>query len=162
MCGSEGYNPRAIPKKSEPYQGATVKAFLLYRIAAVVLFLFAAGHTVGFLKFKPTNAEGLAVYDRMNTVPLEVGSGKFTYGNFYRGLGLFCTLYLLFLAYLAWHLGAAAQTNPGGIVGLAWAFFILQLASIAVSWAYMLPPPTIFSAVLALLTGWAAWLVRGT
>ena len=87
-------------------------ATLLYRIGAVVFVLFAAGHTLGFLKFKPDSAEGVAVYDSMNTVRLPVGSGKLTYGDFYRGFGLFCTLYLLFAAYLAWYLGSLAQSNP--------------------------------------------------
>ena len=31
-------------------------ATLLYRIAAVVLIFFAAGHTVGFLKFKASES----------------------------------------------------------------------------------------------------------
>jgi hypothetical protein len=134
-------------------------ATLLYRIAAVVFVLFAAGHTVGFLKFKPANAEGVAVYDSMNKVRLQVGSGQLTYGDFYRGFGLFCTLYLLFAAYMAWFLGGLAQSNPQAIGALGWVFFVLQLGSIVVSWIYFLPPPVILSAAVAVCTGWAAWLV---
>jgi hypothetical protein len=33
------------------------------------------------------------------------------------------------------------------------------VAGIVLSWKYFVLPPTIFSAVLAILTGWAAWLV---
>jgi len=29
------------------------------------------------------------------------------------------------------------------------------------TWKYFRPPPVIFSAVLAMLTGWAAWLAAG-
>ncbi|HKD81727.1 MAG TPA: hypothetical protein VKH81_18685 [Candidatus Angelobacter sp.] len=138
-----------------------MSATLLYRFAAILLILFAAGHTIGFLKFRPSNADGAAVFDSMNSVRLQVGNGKLTYGDFYRGFGLFCTVYLLFAAYLAWHLGGMAQTNPHAIATLAWVFFALQLASIALSWMYFLPPPVVFSAVIALCTGWAAWLVTG-
>ena len=46
-------------------------ATLLYRIAAVVLLLFAAGHTFGFLSFRPKSAEGLAVYNAMHSVPFD-------------------------------------------------------------------------------------------
>src|SRR5262249_23229075 len=134
-------------------------ATLLYRIAAVVLLLFAVGHTLGFLKFRPRNADGAAVFDSMNSVRLQVGNGKLTYGGFYRGFGLFCTLYLLFAAYLAWHLGSLAHSNPQAVGSLGWTFFALQLLSIVVSWLYFLPPPAMFSALLAVLTGWAAWLV---
>jgi hypothetical protein len=136
-----------------------MSATVLYRISAVLLILFAAGHTVGFLKFQPSNADGAAVFAQMNSVRLQVGNGKLTYGDFYRGFGLFCTVYLLFAAYLAWHLGSVAQTNPQTIATLAWVFFALQLSSMALSWKYFLPPPVVFSAIIALCTGWAAWLV---
>jgi hypothetical protein len=136
-----------------------MKATLLYRIAAVVLILFAAGHTFGFLKFKPPSPEGVAVRDAMDTVNLQVNSGKVTYGDFYRGFGLFCTAYLLFTAYIAWFLGGMAQTNPQAIGTMAWIFFALQLVSLALSWIYFLPPPIVLSAVVSICTGWAAWLV---
>ena len=139
-----------------------MKATLLYRIAAVVFILFAVGHTVGFLKFTAPNADGAAVFASMNSVRLQVGNGKLTYGDFYRGLGLFCTLYLLFCAYLAWYLAGLAQHNPQAIGSLGWVFFVLQLASIVVSWVYLLPPPIILSAILAICTGWAAWLAKAT
>lgn len=137
-------------------------ATLLYRIAAVVLVLFAAGHTFGFLKFTPPTPEGVAVREAMDNVRFTLGSKSYTYGDFYRGFGLFCTAYLLFAAFLAWHLGSLARSNPQAIGTLGWVFFGLQLASIVLSWKYFVPPPAIFSAVLAVLTGWAAWLVSGT
>ena len=135
-------------------------ATLLYRIAAGLLLLFAVGHTVGFLTFKPPTAEGVAVRDSMDKVPLQIGSGKLTYGGFYRGFGLFCTLYLVFLAYLSWHLGGMAQTTPQAIGLLGWAFFALNVVSTVLAWIYFIPPPIILSALAAICTGWAAWLVK--
>ena len=41
-------------------------ARLLYRIAAVALVMFAIGHTMGFLSFRPLSSEGLAVYDAIS------------------------------------------------------------------------------------------------
>lgn len=136
-----------------------MSATLLYRIAAVLLILFAAGHTVGFLKFKPPTAEGVAVRDAMDTVQFSVGSGKSTYGDFYRGFGLFCTVYLLFTSFLAWHLGGMARTNPQSIATLSWVFFALQLASIALAWKYFFAPPIVFSTLAAVCSGWASWLI---
>lgn len=136
-----------------------MSATLLYRIASVLLLLFAAGHTVGFLKFKPPTPESVAVRDAMDNVKFALGKGQFTYGDFYRGFGLFCTAYLLFTAFLAWHLGGMAQTNPQAVVTLSWVFFVLQLASVLLSWRYFIPPPLIFSALVALCTGWASWLI---
>ena len=137
-----------------------MSATLLYRIAALVLVLFAAGHTVGFLKFKPANAEGDAVRSAMDNVKLHVGNGKLTYGDFYRGFGLFCTVYLLFAAYLAWHLGSLAKNNSSAIGSMGWMFFALQAASLVLSLRFFLPPPAILSAVLVVCTGVAAWLAN--
>jgi len=136
-------------------------ATLLYRIAAVVFILFAVGHTVGFLRFRPTNADAIAVLDGMNNVRMAVGSATRTYNDFYRGFGLFCTAYLLFAAYVAWYLGGLAKSAPQAIGMLGWVFFGLQLCGVALSWIYFLPPPVVLSAVAAICTGWAAWLVKG-
>jgi hypothetical protein len=137
-----------------------MNATLLYRIAAVLLNVFAAGHTYGFLKFKPSTSDGVAVRDGMDNVHFQIGSSSFTYGGFYRGFGLFATVYLCFAAFLAWHLGALARSDPHAIGSLGWAFCLLQLASMVLSWIYFLPPPIVLSALLTICTGWAAWLVR--
>jgi hypothetical protein len=139
-----------------------MNATTLYRIASFVLVLFAAGHTIGFLMFKPPTPEGVAVQSAMDNVRFSLGTKSYTYGDFYRGFGLFCTAYLLFAAFLAWQLGAMAQSTPQAIGALGWVFFGLQAAGIVISWKYFVLPPTIFSAVLAILTGWAAWLVSRT
>lgn len=132
---------------------------VLYRIASVLLVLFAIGHTVGFVKFKPSTPEGVAVLEAMNNVHFPVKSAQFTYGQIYKGFGFFASAYLLFTAYLAWFLGSLAMRNPNAIVPLAWAFVALQVASTVLSWIYFLAPPVVFSALLALCTGWAALLL---
>jgi hypothetical protein len=97
-----------------------MNATLLYRIAAFILVLFAAGHTLGFLKFKAPTPEGVAVQQAMDNVRFSLGSKSYTYGDFYRGFGLFCTAYLLFAAFLAWHLGTMARSIPQAIGALGW------------------------------------------
>ncbi|MEA2239336.1 MAG: hypothetical protein QOC81_4060 [Thermoanaerobaculia bacterium] len=137
-----------------------MSATLLYRIASVVLILFAAGHTAGFLSLTPPTPQGVAVRDAMNDVHFPVGSGSYTYGGFYKGFGLTLTAYMLFSALLAWHLGGLAATRPDAIGILGWAFFALQIASLVLSWMYFFPVPVVFSGVVAVCVGWAAWLVK--
>src|SRR5260370_3244735 len=132
-------------------------ATLWYRIAAVVLILFATAHTFGFLSFTPPTPEGVAVRDAMNNVHFQVKNHSYSYGNFYRGFGLFITAYLLFSAFLAWHLGNMAAKNPQAIGALAWVFFRLQLVSLALSWTYIAAAPAISSALVPLWLGLAAW-----
>jgi len=132
-----------------------MKSVWLYRIAAVLFVLFAAGHTFGFLNFKPPTAEGRAVLESMNAVHFTVGGASFSYGGFYKGFGLFVTLYLLFSAFLAWHLGALAGSAPHTIGALGWVFAILQLLSFGLSWAYFAAAPAILSGAVALCLGGA-------
>jgi hypothetical protein len=137
-----------------------MKATLLYRIAAVVFVLFAVGHTYGFLSLRPPTAEGRAVLESMNTVQFDVGGRHYTYGGFYRGFGLSATVSLLFSAFLAWHLGGLARTAPSAIGALGWAFFAVQLTGVVFSLKYFGPAPAVFSALVAIDLGWAAWLIR--
>ncbi len=71
------------------------------------------------------------------------------------------TAYLLFAAFLAWHLGALARSSPQAIGLLGWAFFLVQVASLVLSWVYFFAVPAAFSGLVAVCVGWAAWLVAG-
>jgi hypothetical protein len=139
----------------------TMNATLLYRTASVLLLLFALGHTVGFLKFKPPTAEGVAVRDAMTSVHFEVRGHDYSYGGFYRGFGLFNTVFLLFAAWLAWHFSNLAARDPRAIGSVGWAFCLLMVATLVLCWAYFNVVATTFSAVLTICLGWAAWQVRG-
>ena len=136
-----------------------MSATLLYRIAAFVFALFALGHTYGFLSLRAPSAEGRAVYDAMNTVHFELGGRSFSYGGFYRGLGLSCTVSLVLSAFLSWHLGDLARSAPSAIGALGWVFFLAQLVGVVLSFLYFGLPPAVLSVLVALLVGLAAFLV---
>jgi hypothetical protein len=137
-----------------------MNATLLYRVAAVLYVLFAAGHTYGFLNFRPPTSEGLAVLDAMNQVHFQVRGADLSYGGFYQGFGLSVTAYLLFSAFLAWHLGSLARKHPQSIGLLGWAFFAVALVNTALSCIYFAAVPTILSCLVALCLGGAALMVR--
>jgi len=136
-----------------------MNATLLYGIASVLLILFAAGQTVGFLKFAPPTPEGLAVRDAMKNVHFQFKGGTYSYGGFYSGFGFYITVYLLFSAFLACHLGGLAKTQPEAVGVLGWVFCAVQAVGLVLSWIYFFPVPTIFSALVAICLGWATWLV---
>ena len=56
--------------------GIHMKPAVLYKIASLLLLLFAAGHTFGFLRFRPPSVEGRAVYEAMNSVHFQVRGSK--------------------------------------------------------------------------------------
>jgi len=132
----------------------------IYRIVAVLLVLFAAGHTLGFMGFKPPTPESAAVRDAMNMVQFEFKGANYSFGNFYIGFGLTITAYLLFAAFLSWHLGTLASAHPQSIGALGWAFAIVQGACLVLSLRYFFLLPAILSGVVVLGLVWAAWLVN--
>jgi hypothetical protein len=139
-----------------------VKPTLLYRIASILFVLFAAGHTIGFLRFVPPTAEGVAVRDAMRNVHFAFRGGTYSYGGFYDGFGLSISLYLLFSAFLAWHLGRLAARDPAAIGSLDWGFCAMQAAQLVLCLVYFFVPPAVFSIVIVLCLALAAWRVRAT
>jgi hypothetical protein len=71
------------------------------------------------------------------------------------------TAYLVFSAFLAWHLSGLAATQPRSVGALGWAFAGVQVACLALSLRYFFPLPAMISAALVACLGWAAWLARG-
>jgi len=135
-----------------------MKSAILFRIAAVFFVLFAVGHTLGFLSFKPPTPEALAVRNAMDSVHFEAEGKIFSYGGFYRGFGLSATASMLFQAFLAWYLGSMARRNSREVVAIGWTFFLLQISGLVMSWIYFGIAPMILSALVAALIGVATWL----
>jgi len=136
-----------------------MKSVWSYRIAVFLFVLFAAGHTFGFLSLRPPSVEGRAVWDAMNHVHFTIDNHSFSYGGFYIGFGLSISLYMLFQAFLAWHLSRHVQRTPEAMRALGWAFFALQVANIPLSLIYFSTAPAMFTACAALLLGWAAFTI---
>jgi hypothetical protein len=128
----------------------------LYRSSAVLFVLFAAGHTFGFLRFRPTSPDALAVRDAMTNVHFRVGHASFTYGGFYTGFGLYITLYMLFSALLSWQLGDLAMSAPQSVRTLSWIFFGVQVAGLILSMVYFSAAPAVLSGLVAAFLGWSA------
>ena len=83
-----------------------MKASLFYRIASVLLLLFAAGHTFGFRQNNP-QWRADAVLGLMRSVHFDAQGFTRTYWDFFSAFGLFFSVFLLFAVVLAW--------LPGGL-----------------------------------------------
>jgi hypothetical protein len=126
-----------------------MRAAAWFRAAAVVLLLFAVGHTYGFLAFRPETAEGRAVWDAMNKVRFSVGSTTFSYGGFYIGFGLFISAFQVFCIWLAWTLGSMARQGEMAARRIAWGMFLLQCIGTVLSLRYFSLGPVVLSAIAA-------------
>jgi hypothetical protein len=123
---------------------------LLFRIAAVVNLLFAAGHTIGFLSFAPKSAEGQAAIRAMSVWFTEDGA-RYSYEAFYRGFGISCTLAMLLIALWCWWLSGLARTAPRMTIVPGAALTLYQIGGLVLALLCFPLPATIFSAALLIL-----------
>jgi len=129
-----------------------MKPTMLYRIASVLLIVFVIGNIYGLSRFWQ------AV---LNPVRFPVGHRALTYAQVVLGLELFCSLCVLFGAYLAWHLGGLARREAPQAVGtLGWILFAYQLVGVVISWIALSGLVVILSVGISICVGWATWLTR--
>ncbi len=136
-----------------------MSAALLYRVASVLLLLYAGGHQLGFRRVDPRwNAD--ATVTAMKAT-FQVQGQTRSYWDFFSGFGFFCTGLLLFTAILAWQLGALSAEALSGLTLARWAFAACFAGLTILTWRYFFPAPTIFSALVALALVLAAWQGAG-
>ena len=134
-----------------------MKASLFYRIAAVLLLLFAIGHTLGFRQSDPTwGVDPLLA--SMRSIHFEVQGSNRTYWDLFVAAGFSVGVFYLFAALLAWQLGGLQAETLALMRGTSWAFAACFAAITIVSWRYLFIIPIAFSAVITVCLIAAAWL----
>jgi len=134
-----------------------MKASMFYRIAAVLLLLFALGHTLGFHQSDPKWGVD-ALLGSMRSIHFEVQGFNRTYWDLFMAAGLSVGVLYLFAAILAWQLGGLPAATLALMRGTAWAFPLCFAAITVVSWRYLFIIPITFSIVITLCLTAAAWL----
>ena len=138
-----------------------MKARILYRISAVLLVLFAAGHTFGFRQVDPAWGAD-AVVGIMRSVHFDAEGFNRSYWDFFSAFGLFFSVFLLFAAVLAWVLGGLPAEILARVRSIAWALAICFVAITALNWVYAFTIPIVFSTLTTACLIAAAWLSAKT
>ena len=134
-----------------------MKASMFYRIAAVLLLLFAVGHTLGFRQSDPAwGVDGLL--GSMRSIHFDVQGFNRTYWDLFVAAGFSVGVFYLFAAILAWQLGGLPPATLALMRGTAWAFAVCFAVITVVSWRYLFIIPIAFSIVITLCLTAAAWL----
>jgi hypothetical protein len=130
---------------------------MFYRIAAVLLLLFAIGHTLGFRQSDPTWGVD-ALLSSMRSIHFDVQGFSRTYWDLFVAGGFAVGVFYLFAAILAWQLGGLPAATLALMRGTAWSFALCFAAITVVSWKYLFILPIVFSIVITLCLTAAAWL----
>jgi hypothetical protein len=134
-----------------------MKPSLLYRTAAVLLLLFAIGHTLGFRQSDPKwGADTLLV--AMRSVHFDVQGFSRTYWDLFLAAGFEVGVFYLFAAVLAWQLGALPADTLAAMRVTVWALALSFSVLTVVSWRYLFILPIIFSIVITVCLTAAALL----
>lgn len=134
-----------------------MKASTLYRVSAVLLLLFALGHTLGFRQSDPTWGVD-ALLASMRSIHFNVQGFNRTYWDLFLAAGYSVGVLYLFAAVLAWQLGGLPAETLRMMRATAWAFAICFTAITIVSCMFLFAIPIVFSSVITLCLILAAWL----
>jgi len=132
------------------------RASFVYRVAAVVLLLFAIGHTFSFSQTDPS--WGLdAMLASMRSIRFSIAGTERTYWDLFMAAGLTVGLLYLLSAALAWQLGTARPETRKELSVVCWAFAIAYAGITVVSVVHLFAIPIAFSGVVTLLLITGAW-----
>ena len=134
-----------------------MKASLFYRIAAVLLLLFALGHTLGFRQSDPTWGVD-TLLGSMRSIHFDVQGFSRTYWDLFVAAGFSVGVFYLFAAVLAWQLGGLPAETLAVMRVTVWALALSFAAITVVSWRYLFIGPIVLSAVITVCLISAAWL----
>src|SRR3954468_7128545 len=134
-----------------------MKASMFYRIAAVLLLLFAAGHTLGFRQSDPIWGID-ALLGSLRSIHFDVQGFNRTYWDLFVAAGFSVGVFYLFAAILAWQLGGLPVATLALMHGTAWAFTLAFAAITVVSWRYLFTIPVTFSIAITVCLTAAAWM----
>jgi len=134
-----------------------MKASIFYRSAAVLLLLFAVGHTLGFRQSDPTWGVD-ALLASMRSIHFDVQGFNRSYWELFQAAGFSVGVFYLFSAILAWQLGGLPAATLALMRGTAWTFALCFAAITIVSWRYLFILPIAFAIVITACLTAAAWL----
>jgi hypothetical protein len=134
-----------------------MKASMFYRIAAVLLLLFALGHTLGFRQSDPQWGVD-ALLSSMRSIHFDVQGFNRSYWDLFLAAGFSVGVFYLFAAILAWQLGGLPAPTLALMRGTSWAFALCFAAVAVVSCRYLFILPIAFSIVITACLTAAAWL----
>ena len=134
-----------------------MKAPVLFRIASVLLILFAVGHTLGFRRVDPRWGVDSLV-NQLHSTHFNVQGVSRTYWDFFTGFGFFVTILLLFAAIVSWQLGGLPKESLSAMSLTTWGLAICFLIVTFLSYQYFFMVPVIFSGAIAICLILAAWL----
>jgi hypothetical protein len=137
-----------------------MKPSLLLKIASVLTFLHAVGHTIGGVLGKPRNgAEEIAVIETMKSHSFNVMGSMKSYWDFFFGYGIDASVTMLVTAIVFWQLGTIVKIGSMAVRPIILVLGLQFLVTAAVAWRYFFIAPAVMEIVIAICAIWAFFVV---
>ena len=136
-----------------------MKASTLYRITAVLLLLFAVGHTLGFRQTDPKWGVD-ALLGSMRSIHFDVQGFNRSYWDFYVGFGLAITIFLAIESIMFWLLGSMTKTEGTKLRPILALFFATYAALAVDAYVFFFFGPLVTDSLIALCLGLATVTVK--
>jgi hypothetical protein len=137
-----------------------LKPVILLRIAAVLMFIHLAGHTMGMLQGPSHGAAESAVIDAMKSRHFDVMGSSRSYWDFFLGFGYDASLNMLMQTVLLWLLANMAKTDPVRTRPFTALLTLTWIGSVALDVRYFFAAPLVFAIVLTVVLA-LAWIGAG-
>jgi hypothetical protein len=120
---------------------------LWLRISSVISLLFAAGHTLGGLKYWSPMGDN-PVLQAMRTVRFDTMGANRSYFDFYLGFGYSLSVTQVMQAALLWQLAGLARTDALGARPMIAVIALATAVCGVIAYRFILPLPAFFSLAL--------------
>lgn len=120
---------------------------LWLRISAVIALLFAAGHTLGGLKYWSPMGDN-PVLQSMRAVRFDTMGANRSYFDFFMGFGHSISVFQVMEAILLWQLATLARSNALSVRPMIAVIALATAVTGIIAWRFIFPVPAIFSLVL--------------
>jgi len=132
-----------------------MKRITPFRIAAVLLIVFCAGHTGGgMLAQKSLGPQADAVFAQMKAVHFVFNGSDCTWYGFWFGFGMTSSLFLLLSAIIAWQLDKVGPAAWPAVSVIAWSLIAAHAANAFLSWKYFFLGPAVIGVLVTALMTW--------
>jgi len=138
-----------------------MKSSTWLRVLAVVLGLFALGHTVGTAAPKVTRGvRERIVFSAMQGYQFPVMGFDRSYWDFYRGFALTISVLMVVMAVVAWQLAEVSRRNPRAALPMAVTLLVGSVGLLVLGLEFFFAAPILFSGVAVGVAGWVVVLLR--
>jgi len=138
-----------------------MKSATWLRALAIILGLFALGHTIGTAVPKVTRGPSeAALFAAMQGFRFPVMGMERSYWEFYRGFALSISVFQVVFAVFAWQLASLSKRSPGAALPMTAMLLVGLTANLVVVVAFFFTAPIVFSIVAVGVAGMAVVRLR--